>query len=358
MNRRRYDNIRRIFYIGQMSWFTIDTLFALFNADSGVIPRVYRVCSAWRDIARDYIRLYRKQALSIHTTLGVDKTIYTTTHDGAKNGLFIAYGYTRVPNTIDKPGNYCLMPIEITQMCMDRRHGLGVVFENGICKLIIKYIHGRRVDSTEYEVYDIKWTQMLATQIANETLIESTQNNLQVIDHGYVKYIFAESGKILHKILVGSVINRQGANRHYDCLVSYHNGTPKFTAMVYHWLLDATYYNPNGSINMIMTRVYRGQGTQIINYDTGYKYIEDINFGARLNEVYMYDATGKMIMTNTFELNAACCNSECRKVNGHLTHCSDSRMRSEFPVMWSRIADIVELKTLREVPKPLHKTWA
>lgn len=321
-----------------MDWLCDDVLFALFDADSGVIPTMTRVCRQWRAATREYIRLYRDHALTIHVSLGTRPTIYTTTSDGVMNGLYIVYTYLPSPFLPGTIGFSYLAPVEITEKCNGQSHGRSVIFENGeICEYKI-YNMDNIVSTTRIETYDLYYIRILIRKLRDTTQLHDEALKLTAVNRGATCFKFTPDGRIHHKIPIGSNYANISENEHcrLNVLFSYQNGSRQLQVRMiqHHWITDAIYYNPDGSVKMAFMNQFDGTAWHEINHDNGYRFLrvsDEDNAHIRV-----YDTSGEIV----FEHSNSAGKTHICDAESHTDYCQKCRsiqMRREFGTMWRRI---------------------
>ncbi|AMN83648.1 hypothetical protein D5b_00222 [Faustovirus] len=349
-----------------MEHFSADLLFTLYDADSGVIPWLYRVNRILRDTICRYLRVYRDAALTIHTTLGdYDRSIYTTTPDGAKNGLFVSYDFSKLVRGMSHDyDKQILTPIEIAQMCNNKRHGWNIVFEQGFCKRILRYIHGERVETNEHHIEDLIGVRTLCMMLNKEEIDKSTGDNSQTIMGVMgknIQQIFTKEGLLMHKILNNDVIMQRLTLDNSQITVNtikYPNGAPKFISRkIGWWITECAYYSPNNTLKMLFMQPYKANGMRSVYYDNGYvfnhKLIHGNNVGYDIFNIQ--DASGVLCLSVDDKMRGLSCGSpNCCKGMLRSHECVDRQMRRDFPVMWRRVDIIRDIYTPKYSKRVAH----
>jgi hypothetical protein len=357
-----------------MEWLSSELLFELFHADSGIIPWVYRVCKLYRDTSREFIRLYKNSALTVNVTTGTDKTIYTVTSDGKMNGIHIVYGYNTISTVIDNEYNIYLAPIEITEMCMNKRHGRSIVFNNGDCVNINYYEHGIRIQSDQYirlRMFDVNclWHQLYDNQSESSYTSKKSWfgNEIKI---GNIIYHFDKNGRIRNKIQASRFLD--SFPKYTKLFMSYDNGDIRFTLNIYkQWITECIYYNMDGSIKMTFMQQYSGCGSREVYLDNGYTFHQSLRRAIVEvdRDISVIDASGSHIIKLKFgqlpirvdhntpldqHTRGDCCNVKSPQ---YCKICDEHQMRREFGVMWGRIDAVIRAKSYKETSIKRQIEW-
>ncbi|AMN83195.1 hypothetical protein E24_00271 [Faustovirus] len=111
------------------------------------IPYMKRVCMRWHTIAIKIIRLYKSELMYTQMNVVTDYMIYTSTDQNIMDGFCAIYKTKYIKDKYSGMMSLYLVLSEVSQMCMNKRHGLRITFVKGDYASVDEYSHGSWVKS-------------------------------------------------------------------------------------------------------------------------------------------------------------------------------------------------------------------
>lgn len=329
-----------------MDWLCPDILFALFDADSGTIPTLGRVCKLWRAVVREYIRLYRDRVLRVNYIVeGSYTALYTTTSDGVVNGIRIDYEYTTPPFLSSYARYKYLVPMCITEICNGVRHGRCVEFIDGDISKYYMYDNDDVVLTVEFKLPPLVWVRKILTEFKKDETVDDEALNITTINRGRIRYKFTPDGRIHHKIPISDsyIHMREMPHPVQNFLLSYRDGTPRFRVKMIHnhWISEATYYAPDGAVKMVFMHRYKNAAAGEINYDNGYRIVRRSTIRDIIDHIAIY--SGDTIVYEYINGKSKICRCTLNVGESPLrkcVKCQHTQLKQDLTRAWGLISEI------------------
>ncbi|QJX70995.1 hypothetical protein F-liban_247 [Faustovirus] len=116
------------------------------------IPYMKRICMRWYTIAIKIIKSYKSELIHTRMNVVTDYMIYTSTDQNTMDGFCAIYKTKYIKDKYSHVRSLYLVLSEVSQICMNKRHGQCITFVKGDYARVVEYSHGSWVKNVPNNV--------------------------------------------------------------------------------------------------------------------------------------------------------------------------------------------------------------